>query len=73
MSIWTFLSRSHDDIIYMDIHGMFSCTIGPCLAMYPHKRKGDISVRVIYWVRKRPFTEYPGTYGDNELTVGEKK
>ena len=69
MSIWEILSAWDYNLAYMDIYGPFCCTLDPCIAMYDLEVLGDITIRVIYWVRKGQFTAMHGYYEDTELSV----
>lgn len=69
MNIWKILSRWSYEMAYMDIYGLFCCTLDPCVVMYDLEVLGDITIRVIYWVRKGQFTAMHGYYSGSELTV----
>lgn len=69
MSIWEILSAWDYKLAYMDIYGPFCCRLDLCIAMYDLEVLGDITIRVIYWVRKGQFTAMHGYYSGSELTV----
>ena len=69
MSIWRILSTWDYDGAYTDIYGPFCCRIDIFIAAYSIERMGDITIRVLYWVRKGQFTEMHGDYTDTHLIV----
>jgi hypothetical protein len=70
MSIWEILNGWDYDGAYMDIYGPFCCTLGIYLAAYDHERLGDITIRVVYWIRKGEFEAYAGHYTNVMMEVG---